>query len=160
MEDVVVSGIAFNRREAKITIQGVPDRPGVAANLFGMLGEANIIVDMIVQNVSQEGTTDISFTVDRKDYKRAADMAQLVCTNLNAKAVIGDDQMAKVSVVGVGMKSHAGVAGKMFKALCEAGINIEMISTSEIKISVIIRQTELEKAVQAIHDAFELDKVK
>lgn len=158
MEDVLVSGIAFNRQEAKITILGVPDHPGISAEVFGKIGDANIVVDMIVQNVSQAGTTDLSFTVSRKDIKKAKQVAEKLSKAIKAKSVLADEQMAKVSVVGVGMKSHAGVAGRMFQALAKAGINIEMISTSEIKISVIIREAELDKAVQAIHDEFQLDK--
>ncbi len=156
MEKVLVRGVAFSRAEAKITILGVPDQPGVAAAVFEALGAAGIIVDMIVQNVSQEGHTDISFTISRKEYKKALDLAKKVCVELKAKSVVGDDQMAKISVVGVGMKSHAGVAAKMFQALAQAKINIEMISTSEIKISVITRESDLEKAVQVIHAAFGL----
>ncbi len=160
MEDVVVSGIAFNRQEAKITILGVPDRPGIASDVFAKVGDSNIIVDMILQNVSHAGTTDLSFTVSRKDMKKAKQLAEKLSKSIGAKSVVADDQMAKVSVVGVGMKSHAGVAGKMFKALAKAGINIEMISTSEIKISVIIRESELDKAVQAIHDEFQLEQAR
>jgi len=159
MEDVLVSGIAFNRQEAKVTILGVPDRPGISSEVFGKLGDANIVVDMIIQNVSHEGTTDLSFTVARKDLKKAKQLAEKLAKSIKAKSVTADDKMAKVSVVGVGMKSHAGVAGRMFQALAKAGINIEMISTSEIKISVIIRETELDKAVQAIHNEFQLEKV-
>lgn len=158
MEDVVVSGVAFNRTEAKITILGVPDRPGVAAELFGTLGKANILVDMIIQNLSQDGTTDISMTVNRKDFKKAVALCEEICKTLGAKKVLGDEAMAKLSIVGVGIKSHPGVAGRMFKALADAKINIEMISTSEIKLSVVIRQKELDKAVQVIHDEFALDR--
>lgn len=159
MEDIVVSGVAFNRSEAKISVVGVPDQPGVAAELFGALGDAGIVVDMIVQNIGQGSTADISFTVDRKNFDKAKDIAATVAKKLGAKNVLTDDAMAKISAVGVGMKSHSNTAGRMFRALSKAGINIEMISTTEIKISVVIRQSELDKAVQVVHDEFKLENV-
>jgi aspartate kinase len=157
MEDIVVSGVAFNRDEAKISILGVPDRPGIAAELFGRIAQENIIVDMIIQNVGQEGLNDISFTVSKDDFKRALEVAREECKHMRARDVISDTNIAKVSVVGVGMKSHSGVAATMFRALARNSINIEMISTSEIKISCVIKADDLDRAVQAIHDEFELE---
>jgi aspartate kinase len=157
MEDIVVSGVAYNRNEAKISILGVPDRPGIAAEIFGGLGEANIVVDMIIQNVAENDLNDISFTVGKDDFREALAVAKKACERLKARDVVYDTDIAKVSVVGVGMKSHANVAAKMFQALAKNNINIEMISTSEIKISCIINAKDLDKAVQAIHDEFELE---
>jgi aspartate kinase len=157
MEDIIVSGVAFNRDEAKISILGVPDRPGIAAELFGRIAQENIIVDMIIQNVGQEGLNDISFTVSKEDFKKALEVARDQCKKLKARDVVSDTNIAKVSVVGVGMKSHSGVAATMFRALARNNINIEMISTSEIKISCVIRAEDLDRAVQAIHDEFELE---
>jgi aspartate kinase len=154
MEDVVVSGVAFNRGEAKISILGVPDRPGIAAQVFGAIGEAGIVVDMIIQNAGSDAHNDISFTVSRSDFKKAMAIADGLRKTMGAAAVAGDDTIAKVSAVGVGMRSHANVAATMFKALSEAGINIQMISTSEIKISCVIEEADLENAVRAIHNAF------
>ena len=154
MEDVVVSGIAFNRSEAKIAILGVPDKPGIAGDVFGRVGAENIVVDMIIQNVSRDGRNNITFTVSRSDYDRAIAIAQKACKDLGGQEVVGDDTIAKVSAVGVGMRSHADVAAKMFQALAERKINIQMISTSEIKISVLIAEKEMDEAVRAIHDAF------
>ncbi|MBF0614067.1 MAG: aspartate kinase [Magnetococcales bacterium] len=159
MEQVVVSAIAFNRDEAKITVLGVPDRPGIAAAIFGTLADANINVDMIVQNISaSSGETDVTFTVAKGDYKQAMTVLKEPVAALGARDLQGDPDIAKVSVVGVGMRSHSGVAQRMFKALSADGINIRMISTSEIKISVVIDEKYMELAVRALHQAFELDK--
>jgi aspartate kinase len=160
MEDIVVSGVAYNRNEAKISILGVPDRPGIAAEVFGSLGAKNIVVDMIIQNVGANGLNDISFTVSKEDLNQALEVAKEVAQRIGAKEVVADPKIAKVSVVGVGMKSHANVAGTMFHALAKNGINIEMISTSEIKISCVIREDDVDKAVQAIHEEFELAEAK
>jgi aspartate kinase len=158
MEQPVVSGIAFNRDEAKLTISGVPDTPGSALRILQPVSDANIEVDMIVQNVGADNRTDFTFTVHRNDFKRAQAVLQKVSDELGAREVSGDSKIAKVSIVGVGMRSHAGVATKMFAALSNEGINILMISTSEIKISVVIDEKYLELAVRALHSAFELDK--
>lgn len=158
MERPLISGIAFNRDEAKLTVLGVPDRPGIAAHILGPIAEANIDVDMIVQNVGVDGTTDFSFTVHRNEFKKAMAVLERVKGEIGARAVIGDDKIAKVSLVGVGMRTHAGIASKMFKALSDENINIQMISTSEIKISVIVEDKYMELAVRALHEAFELDK--
>ena len=158
MESPVVSGIAFNRDEAKITIKGVPDIPGVASRILGPVSAANIEVDMIVQNVADDRTTDFTFTVHRNDYQRTNDVVAEICKELGAREYDGDSKIAKVSIVGVGMRSHAGVATKMFQALASEGINIQIISTSEIKVSVIIAEKYLELAVRALHSVFELDK--
>lgn len=158
MEDPIISGIAFSRDEAKLTIVGVPDRPGIAYQILGPVAEANIDVDMIIQNVGTDGTTDFSCTVARADYDRALAVLELVKAHTGARQVRGDKTMAKVSVVGVGMRSHVGVASTMFRALAEEGINIQMISTSEIKISVAIDEKYLELAVRVLHKAFDLDK--
>ena len=158
MEQPVVSGIAFNRDEAKLTISGVPDTPGSALRILQPISDANIEVDMIVQNVGADNRTDFTFTVHRNDFKRAQAVLQKVSDELGAREVSGDSKIAKVSIVGVGMRSHAGVATKMFAALSNEGINILMISTSEIKISVVIDEKYLELAVRALHSAFELDK--
>jgi aspartate kinase len=158
MEKPIISGIAFNRDEAKLTIRGVPDVPGVAYKILGPIGENNIEIDMIVQNVSSDGTTDFTFTVHRGEYRRAMSILADVSRSLGAKEVVGDDGITKVSLVGVGMRSHAGVASKMFKVLATEQINIQMISTSEIKISVVIDEKYLELAVRALHSAFDLDK--
>ena len=158
MESPVVSGIAFNRDEAKITIKGVPDIPGVASRILGPVSAANIEVDMIVQNVADDRTTDFTFTVHRNDYQRTVDVVAEICEELGAREYDGDSKIAKVSIVGVGMRSHAGVATKMFQALASEGINIQIISTSEIKVSVIIAEKYLELAVRALHSVFELDK--
>ncbi len=159
MEDIVVSGVAYNRGEAKISLIGVPDRPGVAADLFGILGGANIGVDMIIQNVGESGTNDISFTVSKEDLDDALQVTEGAAKELNAREVRHDRNIAKISVVGVGMRSHAGVASTMFRALAKNNINIEMISTSEIKISCVIREDDVDRAVQAIHEEFELEEV-
>jgi len=156
MEDPLISGIAFARDEAQLTVAGVPDRPGIAAAILGPIGEANIEVDMIVQNVGADGTTDFTFTVNRGEYDRAVEIANRIAQELNAKGVRSALDIVKVSLVGVGMRSHAGIAAKMFKILAEERINIRMISTSEIKISVVIEDKYLELAVRSLHQAFEL----
>ncbi|EON90957.1 aspartate kinase [Marinobacter lipolyticus SM19] len=158
MEQPVVSGIAFNRDEAKVTISGVPDTPGSALRILKPVSDANIEVDMIVQNVGEDNRTSFTFTVHRNDFKRAQEVLRSVADELGARDVGGDSKIAKVSIVGVGMRSHAGVATRMFEALSHEGINIQMISTSEIKISVVIDEKYLELAVRALHSAFELDK--
>lgn len=157
MEQPVISGIAFNRDEAKLTIRGVPDTPGVAYKILGPVSAANIEIDMIVQNVAQDHTTDFTFTVNRSDQRRTEEILRRVASEIGAREVAGDSGIAKVSIVGVGMRSHAGVASKMFEALAKHGINILMISTSEIKISVVIDEKYLELAVRSLHSAFELD---
>lgn len=159
MESALISGIAFNRDEAKLTITGVPDLPGVAFKILGPIANANIEVDMIVQNIADDATTDFTFTVHRNDYQRAKTMLDQTCVELGARKVTGDNNIVKVSIVGVGMRSHAGIASTMFKTLAAEGINIRMISTSEIKISVVVDEKYLELAVRALHAAFELDKV-
>lgn len=158
VEQPVISGIAFNRDEAKLTVQGVPDIPGVASKILGPVGAANIEVDMIVQNVAADKTTDFTFTVHRNDFVKAEGVLKEVADNLGAREVTGADNIAKVSLVGVGMRSHAGVASKMFDTLANENINIQMISTSEIKISVVIDEKYLELATRALHTAFGLDK--
>ena len=157
MEKPVISGIAFNRDEAKLTVVGVPDVPGVASRILGSISSENIEVDVIVQNVAADNTTDFTFTVHRNDYDAAEKVLQKVAEELGARDVAGDNKIAKVSIVGVGMRSHAGVASKMFDALAAENINIQMISTSEIKVSVVIAEKYLELAVRALHSAFELD---
>ncbi len=158
MEQAVISGIAFNRDEAKITVLGVPDRPGVAYHILGPVADANIEVDMIIQNQSVDGKTDFTFTVSRNDYQRAVDVLNSTKEELGAASITGDAKVSKISVVGVGMRSHVGVASQMFRTLSEEGINIMMISTSEIKISVLIDEKYMELAVRALHKAFELEK--
>jgi aspartate kinase len=159
MEQAIVSGIAFNRDEAKISVVGVPDKPGIAYQILGAVAEANIEVDMIIQNISRDGKTDFSFTVNRNDFARAMDLLKdKVVPALGAKEVIGDTKICKVSIVGIGMRSHVGIASKMFRALSEEGINIQMISTSEIKTSVVIDEKYMELAVRALHKAFDLDQ--
>ncbi len=158
MEQAVISGIAFNRDEAKITVLGVPDRPGVAFQILGPVADANIDVDMIIQNQSVNGTTDFSFTVNRGELNKTLDVLNLqVKDKISAREIYGDTKVAKVSVVGIGMRSHVGIAALMFRTLSEEVINIQMISTSEIKISVIIDDKYMELAVRALHRAFELD---
>ncbi|WP_075186894.1 aspartate kinase [Teredinibacter haidensis] len=158
VEQPVVSGIAFNRDEAKISILGVPDAPGVASKVLAPVGDANIEVDVIVQNIAADNTADLTFTVNRSDMERAKTVVEGVAEALSARCVVTDDKIAKISIVGVGMRSHAGVASKMFKTLAAENINIQMITTSEIKISVIISEKYLELAVRALHSAFGLDK--
>ncbi|MCD8532829.1 MAG: aspartate kinase [Saccharospirillaceae bacterium] len=157
VENPVISGIAFNRDEAKLTLKGVPDVPGVASRILVPISDANIEVDMIVQNVSEDGTTDFTFTVNRGDYQKALKILNGLATELNAREATGTDDICKVSMVGVGMRSHAGVASKMFKVLADENINILAITTSEIKISVVIAEKYLELAVRALHTAFGLD---
>jgi aspartate kinase len=157
MEQALISGIAHNRDEAKLTIIGVPDKPGIAFAILGPIADANIEVDMIVQNVGQDNTTDFTFTVHRNDYERALEILKKVAKSLDARDVTGDNRIVKISVVGVGMRSHAGIASRMFKALADEGINIMMISTSEIKISVVVDEKYLELGVRTLHSAFGLD---
>ncbi|WP_339546816.1 aspartate kinase [Pseudomonas sp. RA_35y_Pfl2_P32] len=157
MEQPIISGIAFNRDEAKLTIRGVPDTPGVAFKILGPISAGNIEVDMIVQNVAHDNTTDFTFTVHRNDYQAAQTVLENTAREIGAREVVGDTKIAKVSIVGVGMRSHAGVASRMFEALAKETINIQMISTSEIKVSVVIEEKYLELAVRALHTAFELD---
>jgi aspartate kinase len=154
MTDVLVSGVACDKNEAKITLVRVPDRPGLAAQIFGPIADAHIVVDMIIQNASEDGTTDLTFTVPKADHKKARAIVENALPALHAKGIRVDTDIAKVSVVGVGMRTHAGVAAKMFQVLAQEGINIEMISTSEIKISVVIDAKYTELAVRVLHDAF------
>ncbi|MDL1956765.1 MAG: aspartate kinase [Candidatus Desulfofervidus auxilii] len=156
MEKVVVTAVVHDKNEARITVKGVPDRPGIAAKLFEAIGDAGIVVDMIIQNTSEEGITDMTFTVPKGDFQRALEIAKEAANKIEAEKVMGDEHIAKVSVVGVGMRHHPGVAARMFRALADAGINILMISTSEIKISCVIDEKEVKKAVQALHKAFNL----
>jgi aspartate kinase len=158
MEEAVISGIAFNRDEAKLTVIGVPDQPGIAHRILGPIADANIEVDMIIQNIAEDATTDVTFTVHRRDYAQAMEILQRVAKALGARQVTGDNKIIKISLVGVGMRSHAGIASKMFGALSKEGINIRMISTSEIKISVVVDEKYLELGVRALHDAFQLDQ--
>ncbi|GAB4565113.1 MAG: aspartate kinase [Rhizobacter sp.] len=159
MEQAVVAGIAFNRDEAKVTVLGVPDKPGIAFQILGPVAEANIDVDVIIQNVSHDGKTDFSFTVHRNDYARTLDVLKnTVLPHTGAAQVMGDAKICKVSIVGIGMRSHVGVASKMFRCLSEEGINIQMITTSEIKTSVVIDEKYMELAVRALHKAFDLEQ--
>jgi aspartate kinase len=158
MEQAVISGIAFSRDEAKLTVTGVPDRPGIAYAILGPIADANIDVDMIIQNSSVDKLTDFSFTVHRNDYERASQMLAKVKDHIGAASISGDTRICKVSMVGVGMRSHVGIASQMFRTLSEEGINIQMISTSEIKISVVIDEKYLELAVRVLHKAFGLDQ--
>ncbi len=157
VEQVKVCGIAFNKDEAKLTIQGVPDRPGVAYHILGPISDANIEIDMIIQNIAEDSTTDFTFTVHRNDYDKALEILQVTSDSLGAQKVSGDNTIVKISLVGVGMRSHAGIASKMFGTLANERINLRMISTSEIKISVVVDEKYLELAVRALHDAFELE---
>lgn len=157
MENPVISGIAFSRDEAKLTVIGVPDRPGIAYSILKPISDANIEVDMIIQNQSVQGTTDFTFTVARNDCDKAMQLLKTQATAMGAQDVLSDKGIVKVSLVGIGMRSHAGVAARMFEVLFNEGINLEMISTTEIKISVVIRENELERAVQALHAAFDLE---
>jgi len=159
MEQAVVSGIAFNRDEAKIALRGVPDKPGIAYQILGAVAQANVEVDMIIQNISKDGKTDFSFTVNRGDYAKAMDLLRNdVMKGLGVEDIVGDTKICKVSIVGIGMRSHVGIASKMFRALSEEGINIQMISTSEIKTSVVIDEKYIELAVRSLHKAFDLDQ--
>lgn len=157
VEQAVISGIAFNRDEAQLTVNGVPDSPGVAYAILGPVAEANIEVDMVLQNIGRDGTTDFTFTVQHVDYDKALAIVRAEAEKLGAREVSGNAKIVKVSLVGVGMRSHAGIAAKMFKVLAEEKINIRMISTSEIKVSVVVDDKYLELAVRSLHDAFELD---
>ncbi len=157
METACVTGVPFNRDEAKITLQGIPDQPGIAAGIFAPVAEAGINVDVIVQNISDHGLTDITFTVTRADYAKTMTMMHQHCLDMKAKQVFGSNDVAKVSIIGVGMKSHAGVAQTMFQTLAKAGINIEMITTSEIKVTVVIEEADVDRAVNLLHTAFDLD---
>lgn len=158
MEQPVISGIAFNRDEAKITVLGVPDKPGIAYQILGPIAEANVDVDMIIQNTGADGTTDFTFTVHKNEMNKALNILRdKVQAHIGAREISGDDKIAKVSIVGVGMRSHVGIASKMFRILAEEGINIQMISTSEIKIAVVVDEKYLELAVRVLHKAFELD---
>ena len=157
MEKPIISGIACKRGEAKRTIQGMPDTPGVASRILAPIGEANVEIDVIIQNVSEDGTTSLTFTVHRNDLNRARGLLEGIALQLKARSVVTDDHIAKVSLVGVGMRSHAGVASRMFTALAEHNINIQMITTSEIKIAVVIDEKYLELAVRALHSAFDLE---
>jgi len=158
MERVIVTAVTYNKDEARITVRGVPDRPGIAAQLFKPIGEAGIVVDMIIQNTSEEGITDMTFTVPKADFKKALEIARQAANNIGAERVLGDEHIGKVSIVGVGMRNHPGVAARMFQSLANAGINILMISTSEIKVSCVIGEKEVERAVQVLHEAFDLGK--
>ena len=159
MEEVLVRGVAFNKNEALLTIMGVPDQPGVAFKILGPISDANIEIDMIVQNIGEDETTDFTFTVNRDDYKQAKEILSATGEKFNADKVGGVVNIAKVSIVGGGMRSHSGVATKMFKALADENINIRMISTSEIKVAVLIDEKYLELAVRCLHEAFGLDNV-
>jgi aspartate kinase len=159
MEDVVVSGVAYDKNEAKIAIRNVPDAPGVAARIFGALDEKAIVVDVIVQNPPKNGKTDLTFTVAKADLIKASDVVKKVAKQIKAGAVETDDECAKVSIVGVGMRNHSGVAAKMFKVLADEGISISAISTSEIRVSCLIHAKYTELAVRALHTAFGLDRV-
>src|SRR6185369_7114252 len=154
MEDVLVSGVTYDRDEAKITLLGVPDQPGLAARVFGPIADANIVVDMIIQNASAEGTTDLTFTVPKADFQQAMKLVEKLAREVGAKGVRTDENIAKVSVVGLGMRSHAGVAAKMFRTLADVNINIQMIATSEIKTSIVVDAKFVELAVRVLHDAF------
>jgi aspartate kinase len=154
MEGLFVSGVTYNRDEAKIRVRGVKDVPGVAARIFGPLSDAGIVVDMIIQNLSQDGTTDVTFTVQKGDYRRAMSIAKEIGAEIGTDDIDGNEDIAKVSIVGLGMKDHAGVASRMFQVLAENEINIQLISTSEIKISVVIQEEQTDSAVQALHAAF------
>jgi len=158
VEQPIISGIAFNRDEAKLTVTGVPDHPGIAYQILGTIAESNLEVDMIVQNVGQDDTTDFTFTVHRNDYAKALDILRSTAEELGARTVEGDDKIVKVSIVGVGMRSHAGIASSMFETLANESINIQMISTSEIKISVVVDEKYLELAVRALHEKFGLEQ--
>ncbi len=158
MERAAVTGVAFNRDEAKITVRGIPDHPGVAATVLGPIAEAGVNVDVIVQNVSEQGFTDMTFTVPRSDYRQTMGLMEAFNARVGAREVLGDPEVGKVSIVGVGMRSHAGVAQRMFEALAGASVNIEMITTSEIKITVVVKSDDVDRAVKTLHAVFELDK--
>ena len=157
MEQAIISGIAFSRDEAKITVMGVPDRPGIAYAILGPIADANVDVDMIIQNASVDGITDFSFTVHRNDFQRSMEISRTIQAHIGARDIVGDNRVCKVSMVGVGMRSHVGIASQMFRTLAEEGINIQMISTSEIKISVVVDEKYMELAVRVLHKAFNLE---
>jgi len=157
MEQAIISGIAFSRDEAKITVMGVPDRPGIAYAILGPIADANVDVDVIIQNASVDGITDFSFTVHRNDFQKSMDISRKVQAHIGARDIVGDNKVCKVSMVGVGMRSHVGIASQMFRTLSEEGINIQMISTSEIKISVVVDEKYMELAVRVLHKAFGLE---
>ena len=157
MERAAITGVAYNRDEAKVTIQGIPDHPGIAANVFGSVANAEINVDVIVQNVSEQGHTDITFTVPRSDFAATMKLLNATCEKMQARNVVGDNTVAKVSIIGVGMRSHTGIAKKMFETLAQESINIQMITTSEIKVTVVIEEKHVDQAVRALHTAFGLD---
>jgi aspartate kinase len=159
MERLVVSGVTHDKDQARITLKKVPDKPGIAAKIFTPVAEAGIVVDMIIQNTRAEGQTDLTFTVPKASFKQALEMEKKIAADIGAEDVFGDEKIAKVSVIGVGMKDHSGVASKMFNALAKENINITMISTSEIRISCVIEEKYTELAVRVLHSAFELDKV-
>ena len=158
MERAEISGVAYNRDEAKVTIKGIPDQPGIAAAVFGPVADADINVDVIVQNISEDGQTDLTFTVPRNDYDATMTLLQTLCDKMKAREVMGDNSVAKVSIIGVGMRSHTGVAKKMFDVLAQENINIQMITTSEIKVTVVLEEKYVELAVRALHEAFDLDQ--
>jgi aspartate kinase len=158
MEDVIVSGVAYDKNEAKIAIRDVPDVPGTAAKFFGALAEQNVVVDLIVQNASKEGKTDLTFTVAKADFHKSKEIVKRVATSIKTGPIDTDEQIAKVSIVGVGMRNHSGVAAKMFQTLSKEGINIMLISTSEIRVSCVIPLKYVELAVQSLHTAFGLDR--
>jgi aspartate kinase len=158
MERLVVSGVTCNKNEARITLRRVPDQPGIAANIFTPVAEAGILVDMIIQNTRSGGETDLTFTVPRTDFKRAMEIQKKIADEIGAEAVVGEENIAKVSVTGVGMKSHSGVAALMFSVLADENINIKLISTSEIRISCVIEEKYAELAVRVLHTAFGLDR--
>jgi aspartate kinase len=158
MEELQVSSVACDKHEAKISIRGIPDKPGIAAKIFSRISDANIVVDMIIQNISVEGHTDLTFTVSKKDLKKSLGITDELAKELNAKEVVSDDKIAKISVIGVGMRNHYGTASTMFDALSKENINIMMISTSEIKISCVIDAKYAELAARILHDAFNLGK--
>ena len=158
MEKAIISGIAFNKDEAQLTIRGVPDQPGIASLILGPIAKLNIDVDMIVQNVGEDGLANFTFTVPRNDFKEAMKSLEQSSKNLKAKKVIGNNKIVKISMVGVGMRTHAGIASKMFSVLADNKINISMISTSEIKISIVTDETNLESAINVLHTKFDLDK--
>ncbi len=158
MESMLVSGVTYNKNEARITIKHVPDQPGIAAKIFLPISDAGILVDMIIQNTSDSHLTDMTFTVIRTDYDRAMEILQIVCSEIGAESVTGDKDIAKISIVGVGMRNHSGIASTMFQILANEGINMEMVSTSEIKVSCVVAEKYTELAVRALHDAFALDK--
>lgn len=157
MERAEISGVAYNRDEAKVTIKGIPDQPGIAAAVFGPVAAADINVDVIVQNISEDGLTDLTFTVPRSDYQPTMDLLNQLSKKMNARLVTGDDTVAKVSIIGVGMRSHTGVAKKMFDVLAKENINIQMITTSEIKVTVVLEEKYVELAVRSLHEAFGLE---